>query len=58
MTALERAKKDIYIEQVITQDLAEYEKTIIEISQNHDVVDTEFDRHGDTLVYRAWCRKN
>lgn len=58
MNAIERAKKDIYVEQVIAQNRQEYERKIIDIAQNHNVVDADFDIEDGIFVYRDWCRKN
>ncbi len=46
----------MYIEVVVDTDRKEFEKKIIDIQKNHDVHDCDFDKYGDTLFYKAYCK--
>ena len=42
---------------VIEKNLKMFEDRIIEISEKHDVIETDFANYSGTLIFTAWCRE-
>lgn len=42
--------------QFSTDDIDEFDRRVIEIAENNKVIDTEFDRFGSTMYFRAWVK--
>jgi len=42
---------------VVEKDLKTFENKIIEVSQKHDVIETDFANYLGTLIFTAWCEE-
>lgn len=42
---------------VIEKDLKDFEERIIEVSEKHDVIETDFTNFSGTFVFTAWCKE-
>ncbi len=42
---------------IIEKSIKKFEEKIIEISEEHDVVSTEFNKIKELFVFTAWCNE-
>lgn len=42
---------------VVEKDIKTFEDKIIELSQKHDVIKTDFSNYLGTLIFTAWCKE-
>lgn len=47
----------MYIEFAVDTDRKEFEKKMIEINENHNVIECDFEKYENLFYYKAYCEK-